>query len=87
MGASVLKILTLLSVDYLKLVLLAFFIAFPLSNYLITEWLKQYAFKIQLNVWFFVVPVVVVVIVALMAVGGQSAKAASINPCKALRDE
>lgn len=87
MGASVLKILTLLSVDYLKLVLLAFFIAFPLSNYLITEWLKQYAFKIQLNAWFFIVPVVVVVIVAFMAVGGQSTKAASINPCKALREE
>ena len=87
MGASFLKILTFLSIGYLKLLTLAFLIAFPLCNYLITEWLKNYAFKIHLNGWFFIIPALAVIVVALLAVGGQSVNAASINPSKALREE
>ncbi len=87
LGASSFRILTLLTLSYIKLLLIAFLIAFPLCNYLITEWLRQYPFKIPLNGWFFAVPAILVVIIALIAIGGQTAKTASINPTKALRYE
>ncbi|MDN5213908.1 ABC transporter permease [Fulvivirgaceae bacterium BMA12] len=87
LGASSFRILTLLSLGYIKLLLIAFLIALPFCNYMITEWLRQYPFKIPLNGWFFIVPAILVVIIALIAIGGQTVKTASINPTKALRYE
>ncbi|MEM1136786.1 MAG: ABC transporter permease [Bacteroidota bacterium] len=87
LGASVAGILFLLSKDYIKLVLIAFLMAVPIANYFISELLKEFAYRIELQWWLFALPGVVVLSIALLAVTGQSFKAAKANPVDSLRSE
>ena len=87
LGASVSNILVLLSKDYLKLLLIAMIVAIPLANYLITEWLDNFATKINVYWWLFIIPCVLVTAVAILSVGSQSIKAATIDPVKSLKYE
>jgi putative ABC transport system permease protein len=86
-GASILKILVLLSKVYVILVLIAFAIAIPVSNYFVTEWPKNFAYRTRVEWWTFVISGILVGFIALIAVSGKSIHAARGNPSQALRAE
>jgi len=87
LGATVGSIMTLLSWQFFKLVLIASVIALPLTWYGIDSWLGNFAFRIGLQWDLFVVPVVVLIIIALGTVSLQILRGANINPAKILRSE
>ena len=86
-GATITNIFILLSKEYIKLILLAFIIAVPIANYFITEWLKEFAYKIELHWWFYFLPCLLILTIAFLAIGGRIIKAAIVNPAETLRDE
>jgi putative ABC transport system permease protein len=87
LGASVTAIATLLSKEFLKLVLIAFVIASPLAYWAMSGWLQYYAYRITISWWIFALAGIGSVIIALATVGYQSIKAALANPVSALRNE
>ena len=87
LGASVLTLLYLLSKDFVKLVLLAQAVAIPLANYFLTDWLQEFAYRISLSWWFFLLPAVMVLLIAILTVSGLTFRAARKNPVKTLRYE
>ncbi len=87
LGASAASIAALLSRDYLKLVLLAFGIASPLAWWAMNRWLQDFAYRIDLQGWMFIVAGAVAVAVAFLTVGAESWRAGRENPVKALRRE
>jgi putative ABC transport system permease protein len=87
LGASMASIIGLLSQDFLKLVLIAIVVATPLSYYLASRWLEEFAYRVELSVWMFVLAAAVAVVVALLTVASQSWRAARFNPVHTLRSE
>jgi putative ABC transport system permease protein len=87
LGASTMNLITMLCTDIAKLVLLAMAIGVPISWYVSSIYLQNYAFHTQLTIWSFALPAVVIGAVALLTVGYQSHRAASRNPVEALRNE
>jgi len=87
LGASVLQITTLLSKDFLKLVLIAFVIASPIAYYFMDKWLADFAYRITISWWIFALAGVSAISIALFTVSWQSIKAALTNPVKSLRSE
>ncbi|MDX2304780.1 MAG: ABC transporter permease [Microscillaceae bacterium] len=87
LGASIKQIVTLLSVDFVKLVLIAFVIAVPLAWYVIHQWLQNFAYRIEITWWVFALAGMLALLVALITVSFQSIKAAMLNPVEALRNE
>jgi putative ABC transport system permease protein len=87
LGASVPNILTLLSKDFMKLILLAMALAVPVVTWLLNGWLKQYAFRIPVTVWLFAIPLIGIFALALLTVLLRSAKVATSNPVDSLRYE
>ena len=87
LGASVTTITTLLSKDFLKLVLIAFAIASPLAWWAMNGWLQDYAYRVSISWWIFALAGLISIIIALATVGYQSIKAALGNPVRALRNE
>ncbi len=87
LGASVLGIAQLLSNDFLKLVLLAIVIAWPLAWWGMNKWLEAFAYRIQIEWWVFVLAAIASVVIAILTIGYQSVKAAVQNPVNILRSE
>jgi putative ABC transport system permease protein len=87
MGASVRSIMLLLSKDFLVLVVVAFIIALPFAWYAIDQWLQDFAYKVNIEWWVFVLAGLLVLLIAYLAIGYQSIKAAFINPVDSLRSE
>lgn len=87
LGASVQNIVLLLSGHFLKLVLLANIIAWPLAWYAMHNWLEDFAFRINIEWYVFAVVALLSVIIALVTISFQSIKAAIANPIKSLRTE
>ena len=87
LGARTSDIVTLLSRDFLRLVLWANLIALPLGYYIIYKWLQSFAYRIDLNVWIFTISGLAALAVALLTVSFQSIKAAMANPVDLLRYE
>ena len=87
LGATGFNIVTMLSVSFLKLVLLASLIAFPIAWWFMKEWLNDFAYRINLSVWVFLLVAVIAFIVALATVSVQAIRAALANPVKSLRTE
>ncbi len=87
MGASVSNIVNLLSIDFLKLVFISFIIAAPLAWYFMHQWLKDFAYRININWWIFLFAGVTAVLVALFTISFQAIKAAIANPVESLRTE
>ncbi|MEM8969452.1 MAG: ABC transporter permease, partial [Bacteroidota bacterium] len=77
LGASVSSILLLLSRDFLRLVIIALIIAVPVANYLITEWLASFAYRIEVQWWLFAIPALLILLVAILSVSQQTFKAAT----------
>ncbi|MCY7359232.1 MAG: ABC transporter permease [Rudanella sp.] len=87
LGASVGSIVTLLSKDFLKLVLIAIVIASPIAWWAMHRWLQDFAYKIDIEWWVFALAGLLAVGIALLTVSFQSVKAALMNPVKSLRSE
>lgn len=86
-GASVASITYILTKDFLKLVLLAFLVASPIAWYIMQEWLQNYAYRIDLSIWFFVSAGTIAILIAMLTIGTRTIKAARANPVKSLRTE
>jgi putative ABC transport system permease protein len=86
-GASVLQILALLNKDFLKLVGIAFVIAVPISWYVMSRWLQEFAYQTTLSWWIFAVAGFAAFTIALISVSFQAIKAAVANPVNSLRSE
>jgi putative ABC transport system permease protein len=87
LGATVINLTSLLSKDFLKLVLIANVIAFPVSLGAVSKWLKEYAYHIKVEWWIFAIAGIFACIIALLTVSYQAIKAATTNPVKSLRYE
>ena len=87
LGASVTNVVSLLSKDFIGLVLIAVVIASPLAWYAMNKWLEGFAYKITISWWMFLVAGMIAVMIALITVSFQAIKAAIANPVKSLRTE
>ncbi|QJW91486.1 FtsX-like permease family protein [Spirosoma taeanense] len=87
LGASVVSIVGLLSRDFIKLVLIAIMIASPVAWWAMNQWLSDFAYKIDIEWWVFVLAGLLAILIALLTVSFQSIKAALMNPVKSLRTE
>ena len=87
LGASTASIVGMLNKDFLKLVLIALVIASPIAWFLMHRWLEDFAYRIQIPWWAFLVAIVVASLVASLTISFQSIKAALANPVKSLRNE
>lgn len=87
LGAGVSGIVTLLSRDFLKLVVIAFVIAAPIVWLVMNKWLQDFAYRIQISWWMFLIAAIAVLLIALFTVGFRAIKAAIANPVKSLRME
>ncbi|NJB70216.1 ABC-type antimicrobial peptide transport system permease subunit [Saonia flava] len=87
LGASVTSVTVLLTKDFLKLVFISFLIASPIAWWFMKVWLENYAFKINLTVWFFAAAGILAMVIAIFTVGSKTVKAALQNPVKSLRTE
>ncbi|MBV9962629.1 MAG: ABC transporter permease [Parafilimonas sp.] len=87
LGASVSGIVTMLSKDFAKLVLIASVIAFPLAWWMMHQWLQGFAYRVSISYWIFIVAGIVAIVIALLTVSLQAMKAALANPVKSLRTE
>ncbi|MPQ46140.1 FtsX-like permease family protein [Marinifilum sp. N1E240] len=87
MGASVQGLLLMLSKDYLKLLILATVLMFPLFYYALDTWLESFAYKMEISLYLFVVPVFLVGFIALLTISYQSYKTANLNPIKSIKYE
>ncbi len=87
LGATLFQITTMITKDYLKLVLLAGVVALPVAYILVNNWLQDYAFHIGIGIWFFILPILMIITIAVLTVLYQSVKAGITNPVKNLRSE
>jgi len=87
LGATVPNILLLLTKEFTKFVFLANIIAWPIAYYIMNKWLQNFAYRIDLSVWIFILSGLAALAVALITVGYQSIKAATANPVDSLRYE
>jgi putative ABC transport system permease protein len=87
LGATVSNLATLLSKDFLLLVGMSCVIAFPLAWWMMQNWLQDYDYRIDINVWVFIAAALLAILIALITVSFQAVKAALANPVKNLRTE
>ena len=87
LGASVISIVTMLSKNFLKPVMIASVIAFPVAWWLMNKWLEDFPYRVNISWWIFGVAAVAALVIALITVSFQTIKAAISNPVKSLRTE
>lgn len=87
LGASVLNLWQLLSIDFLVLVFISFFIAVPVAYYFMQKWLLSYDYRIHISSWVFIITAIIAMLITLVTVSFQAIKAALANPVKSLRTE
>jgi putative ABC transport system permease protein len=87
LGASLAQIVTLFSIDFLQLVVLAFLIAGPLAWFFMNSWLHDFAYRIPLSWWIFAISGAAVAAMALLTVSYQAVRSALANPVDSLRTE
>jgi putative ABC transport system permease protein len=86
-GASVSNIVFLLSKDFIKLVLIAFVIASPVAWFVMHAWLQDFAYRVNIGYWVFIIAGLLAIVIALATISFQAIKAAIANPVKSLRTE
>ena len=87
LGASVQNIVAMLSKDFLKYVFIAALIALPLAWFSVNKWLQNYAYRVNISWWIFLLAVLIAMLIALITISFQAIKAAIANPVKSLRTE
>lgn len=87
LGATVAGIVKTLSKDFVKLVFIATIIASPIAWWAMNQWLQDFAYRVEIQWWMFVLAGTISVLIALLTVSSQALKAAIANPVDSLRDE
>jgi putative ABC transport system permease protein len=87
LGATVSQIVALLSVDFVKLIVLAFVVSLPVAWYAMHQWLQRFEYHTNISLWIFAAAIISTVMVALFTMSLQTVKAALANPVKSLRSE
>jgi ABC-type antimicrobial peptide transport system permease subunit len=87
LGATSAKLTALLSKDFLILVVISCVVAFPISLWIMTAWLKDYEYQTQISWWVFVGTDLLAILIALATVSFQAIRAALTNPVKSLKSE
>jgi putative ABC transport system permease protein len=87
LGANVRQLLMLISKEFLRLVVIAFVIAVPLTYWLMSTWLKNYNYRITISFWLFVIVGIAMFVLTFVVVGLNTVKAAVANPVKSLKTE
>jgi len=87
LGANISGIVSLLSKDFLKLVAISAIIAFPVAWYFMNNWLRDFAYRINMPWWIFLAAGIIATMIALITISYQAIKAAIANPVKSLRTE
>lgn len=87
LGATVQQLLLLISKEFLKLVLIAFVIAVPLTWWFMNNWLDKYTYRINISIWLFGIVGAIVLLLTLIVVSLNTIRAAISNPVKSLRTE
>src|SRR5258706_1238130 len=87
LGANVSTIVALLSKDFLKLVMIAAIIAFPIAWYAMSHWLQDFAYRINIKWWVFILAGIIAACIALFTISFQAIKAAGAKPPENLRNE
>jgi putative ABC transport system permease protein len=87
LGATVSQIVTLLSVDFVKLIILAFVISLPVAWYAMHQWLQQFIYHTNISLWIFGAAIGLTLLVALLTISLQTVRSAMANPVKSLRSE
>ena len=87
LGASVTQIVSLLSKDFIRLVIIAFIIAAPLAWWAMNKWLEDFAYRTTLSWWVFAVSGALMIVIALITLSIQAIRSATTNPVKTLRTE
>ena len=86
-GASVSSITVLLTKDFLKLVIIAFVVATPIAWWAMHQWLQNYPYRINLNIWIFLGAGGIAIVIAMLTIASKTIKAATSNPVDSLRAE
>jgi len=87
LGAGVSNVTIMLSYDFVKLVLIAIIIATPIAWYAMSEWLQDFAYRITIEWWMFLIAGLTAIVIAFITISFQAIKAALANPIKSLRSE
>lgn len=87
LGASVTGIVSLLSMDFLKLVIISFGIATPIAWWAMSKWLQAFAYRVPISWWMFALSGIIALFIALFTISFQAIKAALSNPVKSLKTE
>jgi len=87
LGAAVSRIVLLISREFVILIGIAFVIAIPVGYYFINKWLQDFAYRIHIGWWMFLLAGAIVLFIALLAMSFQAIRAATANPVKSLRTE
>jgi putative ABC transport system permease protein len=87
LGASVFSITTLLTRDFIKLVVIALLIASPVAYLLMNRWLQDFTYRITIEWWVFAVAGIIAIAIAILTVSYQAVKSALMNPVKSLKTE
>jgi len=87
LGASVNQLLILISKEFLKLVIIAFLIAVPITWWMMSSWLNKYDFRVDITIWLFGSVGILMLLLTLLVVGLNTVGAAMRNPVKSLRAE
>src|SRR5262249_4080431 len=87
LGASVSGIVGMLSKDFVRLIIIAALIAFPVAWWAMSKWLQGFVYRIQIGWWVFMAAGLTALLIALITISFQSIKAAVRNPVKSLRTE
>jgi len=87
LGANIPTIVTMLSRDFVKLVFIAALVAFPIAWWTMNKWLQEFAFRISIGWWVFVIAGALALLIAILTTSFQAIRAALANPVKSLRSE
>jgi putative ABC transport system permease protein len=87
LGASVSVIFSLLSKDFLKLVLIAFVLATPIAWYMMSKWLQDFAYRTNISWWVFALSAILAIVITLITISFRAIRAAVANPVESLRSE
>lgn len=87
LGASLGQLLSLLTKDFMKLMLFSLFIALSIAGIVMNKWLSSYAYHVRLNGWMFVIPAISLLFIALVVISREVIRAALANPARSLKAE
>jgi len=87
LGANLGNIIGLLSKDFVRLVIVAAFIAFPIAWWIMSQWLERFAYRVELSWWVFAIAGIATLLIALITISFQAIRAATANPAESLKTE